>query len=252
MRDSAAAIGQILCLAGTLWCCAAAASPSQPLVAASSAISIDLVRQIGGVRIRIERQGAPGALRWSLLGGDGAAPIADWSAPKLDPRDPMSIEAMRASARALAGALSARDPDGRAAYAASLAAYEKSLDRLRAKLTALADQYRGSTVFLTDALGKPLIEALHFQIENPGILKTPPPAGAQEALREDIAERKASILVYDAQSKSEQISSLTSLARDSGVPTVGLRETLPAALTWQQWKIREVDTVQGALNEASP
>jgi hypothetical protein len=41
-------------------------------------------------------------------------------------------------------------------------------------------------------------------------------------------------------------------AEEDGLPLVGLRETMPSGLHYQQWIARAMNTIQGALNEAAP
>jgi hypothetical protein len=36
------------------------------------------------------------------------------------------------------------------------------------------------------------------------------------------------------------------------MPVVGLRENLPSGLHYQQWMLRQLNAVHGALNEAAP
>ncbi|MBV8664524.1 MAG: hypothetical protein JO107_15655, partial [Hyphomicrobiales bacterium] len=103
--------------------------------------------------------------------------------------------------------------------------------------------YGGATVLLTDARFEPFCRSLGLKVV------TIPPQG--EAAKSAIASRKGIVLVYNAEAR-EGAEPLKALADESGLPLVGLRVTLPSGLSYQQWYGREINLVQGALNEAAP
>jgi zinc/manganese transport system substrate-binding protein len=162
-----------------------------------------------------------------------------------------------ATMRGLAGALAARlgqeDPGGAQAYRRNLAIYDASLAKVDALMKDLAYNYRGSDIFVTDPLSKRIIDALHFAILDPAFARGRPSPQDVSALRNQISQHDAAIiLIYDGDSKLPLTSELVALAKNSGVPTVEFRESLPSALSYQEWMIREIDAVHGALNEAAP
>jgi hypothetical protein len=63
---------------------------------------------------------------------------------------------------------------------------------------------------------------------------------------------KAMILLYNRDTKTALSDELVAIANDAGIPVVGLGEKLPTGLNHQQWTLRQLNAIHGALNEASP
>ena len=257
-----------------------AASPRLKIVA-TDAVWVDIAHQIGGNRaltvLAKERSGAAIYSGASVLilngaGYDSWARIAlqhaqqsakileaaDFSAAKNDhnPYVWYDIDAVRALARALAAELGSQDAAGRPFYERNLVTFDASMARLTAMITDIAHYYRGSEVFVTDNLYQRMLVSLRFKMRDDGLASGPRsgPSFVRKtaAMTNDIAERKASILIYDSETLVPAIAQLVALAKESDVPAVGVRETRPAGLSYQEWMIRQINSVHGALNEAAP
>jgi zinc/manganese transport system substrate-binding protein len=71
-------------------------------------------------------------------------------------------------------------------------------------------------------------------------------------LKDAIMGHKAMILLYNRDAATPATDELVAIANDAGIPVVGLGEKLPSGLSHQQWMLRQLNAIHGALNEASP
>ncbi|HUZ67702.1 MAG TPA: zinc ABC transporter substrate-binding protein, partial [Beijerinckiaceae bacterium] len=154
-----------------------------------------------------------------------------------------------------AASLEDLDPPNSAHYSHNLFRFDASMIPLSAKMKNLWKYYRKSTVLVTDNLFQPVLELLEFVIVDTAFEKENENrmalADGGAILRKDIAQKKASILVYDSEQQSPVLTKLVAMANQTGVPAVGVRKTKPASLSYQEWMIRELNALHGALNEAA-
>jgi zinc/manganese transport system substrate-binding protein len=255
-------------------------------VGTSEFVYSDLTQQIGGAAVSatlLNRQMTGAGTRNSVAGNDliisGGGAADGWlrdAARNSSPR-PVLFEvehyaadkrntaespiydsyAIAAAAQDIAKELCRRAPAEAPTISASLARYTEALKPIDRKTGEIARDFRGTTVFLTRTAFRGLVNRLHFQVQNEAFLKasngglTPSPATMAE-LKEAVGARKAAILIYDRDAKSADAKDLVDIANDSGVPAVGLSEKLPSGLHYQQWMLRQLNAIRGALNEASP
>jgi hypothetical protein len=125
------------------------------------------------------------------------------------------------------------------------------------KIGEIARDFAGTDIFLSGASLRGLIERLHFRIQDEAFVRTQqngaaPSAKSVAELKDAIARRKASIFVYDRDVPTEITNDLIAVANDTGIPVVGLGTKIPSGLDYQQWMLRQLNAIRGALNEASP
>jgi len=167
------------------------------------------------------------------------------------------FKATQALARALAAELARRDAAESALFAKRLEIFESAMQPLNRKVEEIAAVYAGSNVLLADNLYRSVVDALRLKVQDEGYLKatasrSEPDAKSLAALKQSIVAGGASVLIYNSEAKSGAITELVSLANDKGLPVVGVRETKPAGLNYQQWMLRQLNITHGALNEAAP
>jgi zinc/manganese transport system substrate-binding protein len=168
--------------------------------------------------------------------------------------DPNAVAGL---AQDLAKELSRRAPADAPAIAANLARYAEAFRPIDRKMAEIAKTYEGTQVFLTEASFRGLVRRLHFEVQDEAYLRdskggTAPSAKSVAELKDAIGRRKASILIYDRDAATQVTDDLVEIANDSGIPVVGLGEKLPSGLRYQQWMLRQLNAIRGALNEASP
>ena len=125
------------------------------------------------------------------------------------------------------------------------------------KIEEIARTYAGTDIFLTDVRFVSLVERLRFKVQDGAYIKTLQSGGVPSAklvaqLKDAIMGHKAMILLYNRDAPTAATDELVAIANDAGIPVVGLGEKLPSGLSHQQWMLRQLNTIHGALNEASP
>jgi zinc/manganese transport system substrate-binding protein len=258
---------------------------TQPIrIGTSEFIYSDLARQIGGSAVsvtQLDRQTAiahgnsPAGSDLVICGGTAADAWLRDAARNASPR-PIIFEALRYTterntaelptydsnaisgiAQDIAKELSRRTPAESPIIAANLARYAEAFRPIDRKMAEIAKTYEGTQVFLTESSFRSLVRRLRFEVQDEIYLRdsrsgTTPSAKSIAELKDAIARRKASILIYDRDAATGITNDLVEIANDSGIPVVGLGEKLPSGLHYQQWMLRQLNAIHGALNEASP
>jgi zinc/manganese transport system substrate-binding protein len=160
--------------------------------------------------------------------------------------------AMPVVARALAAAFAAADPAHKDDYAARLATFLASLTPLDAKIAAIRGKYAGTVVTATEPVFGAMARALKLSMTNERFQlavmnDTEPSARDVAAFERDLKDRKVRVLFYNKQAATELVSHLIALARASKIPVVGITETAPAGMSYQDWMPNELDETERAL-----
>ncbi len=181
----------------------------------------------------------------SLLG------IADGSNPHIwyDP------QTMPKVARAVADALEQIQPASKATFETNLQTYLDSFAPLTAKIAAMKAAFPGEPVAYTEPVPGYLIAALGWQSLTPtGFAKAiedgTDPAPADVAAQQDLLTgHKVKILLYNSQATSPVTESIKTIANQSGVPVVGVSETMPGGgggfVDWQLAQLNAIETALG-------
>jgi zinc/manganese transport system substrate-binding protein len=233
-------------------------------VASPESVFLDIARQIGGSAVVTEiakpsdrAAHAPQILiiegdasdRWVSSARERLRANAVVSARKVTPDlggvgpSWYDLSAMGAVSQAIAAEIARAAPGEASGVTARRDAFLQALTDLQLKSKQIVDGYGGTSVLLTDARFEPFCRSLGLKVV------TIPPHG--EAAKSAIASREGIVLIYNAEDQ-KGLDALKAIAEDSGLPLVGLRLTLPSALSYQQWIGREINLVRGALNEAAP
>jgi zinc/manganese transport system substrate-binding protein len=159
---------------------------------------------------------------------------------------------MRAAAKALAEALAAVDPAGAADFRANAAAFEQSLASVDDKLAAMRERFKGVAVAASEPVFGYVAEAIGLDMRERkfalAVMNDAEPSPSDVATFEsDLKGRKVRALIYNAQASAPAVERLLALARRSGVPVVGVTETEPPNLRYQDWVKGELDALDRAL-----
>ena len=160
--------------------------------------------------------------------------------------------AMSLLARAIADTLSTLDPPNRAQYAARLEAFEGSMRPLTQRIAHLRAMYAGSPVgatepvfgYMADALGLD-VHGRRFQLSV--MNGTEPSARDIAAFEKDLRTRSIKVLIHNDQTGGAITDRMRSVAEQAGVPVVGVTETLPPGMSYQQWMSSQLDALARAL-----
>jgi zinc/manganese transport system substrate-binding protein len=159
---------------------------------------------------------------------------------------------MPAVARALADAFSKADPAHAADYAARLETFVASLKPIAGKMAEIRATYADVAITATEPVFSYMASALGLKIRNErfqmAIMNdTEPSARDIAAFERDLKEHKVRALVYNKQTGTKLTQRMLDIARRSKVPIVGVTETEPAGISYQDWILNQLTDLQRAL-----
>ena len=159
-------------------------------------------------------------------------------------------------AKALAAALSTADPADADHYMTGLRTFLASLHPLNDKIAEIRGKYAGTTVAATEPVFGYMAAALNltmlerrFQLSI--MNNTEPSAGDLVAFESDLKMHKVRVLFYNRQASDKIVQHLVDLAHASNIPVVGVSETCPPSLSYQNWMLSELDKTETALTGPS-
>jgi len=163
---------------------------------------------------------------------------------------------MPAVANVLTAALVAADPGHKGDYTARLKTFLASLEPLNEKIAALRGKYAGVAVTASEPIFGCMAEALKLQMRNERFQlavmnNTEPSARDVAAFERDLKTHKVRVMFYNKQASNNVVQHLLDLARASNIPVVGVTETAPPGVSYQDWMLSELDETQRALAPSS-
>ena len=156
-------------------------------------------------------------------------------------------------AGAIAAGLERVDPAGRATYQAGLRRFVARCAPLRAEVRLLRTQFGGSAVAYTEPVPGYLLAAANLRnLAPPAFTRaiedgSEPPPAAVAAMESLMSGRKVKVLLYNDQTVSPITTRIRSAAIAHHIPVVGVSETLPPHLTFQQWQLQQARSLASAL-----
>jgi zinc/manganese transport system substrate-binding protein len=160
-------------------------------------------------------------------------------------------------ARAIAAALQKADPAHAADYATRLKTTLASLARVQARVDAMRAKYAGQPVTATEPVFGLMAEALGLTMRNRDFQTammndTEPSARALAAFENDLKQHKVKALIYNRQVSEKLTERLLAIAVKAKVPVVAVSETQPAGLSFEDWMLSQLDTLDRALARPNP
>jgi len=159
---------------------------------------------------------------------------------------------MPAVAKAMAAALGAADAAHRNDYAARLASFLGSLKPINDKIAAIRGKYAGAAVTASEPVFGYMAGALGLKMRNEKFQlavmnDTEPSARDVAAFEQDLKDHKVRVLFYNKQASSKIVQHLVELARAAKIPVVGVTETAPPDLSYQDWMLMQLNDTEKAL-----
>lgn len=163
--------------------------------------------------------------------------------------DPKTMPAVAAALNAKLGAV---DPAHAADYTARLQIFLASLRPLDEKIAALRASYGGVSVTATEPVFGYMAAALHLTMLNQHFQlavmnNTEPSAADFAAFERSLTTHSVRVLFYNKQASDNLVRHLVDLARASNIPVVGVTETCPPGLSYQDWMLNELEQTENAL-----
>ncbi len=161
---------------------------------------------------------------------------------------------MPAVASAVASDLVGIEPAHRSYFMQNAARFDTSLGSWRAAIAGIRARLHGAPVVVTEPVGDYLLSACGLNDETPWALQSaimngvdPSPQGVTTEER-IISGHEVRALLYNEQVTDPLTESLLALAQRSGVPVVGVYETMPApGYDYQSWMLAETRALDAAL-----
>jgi zinc/manganese transport system substrate-binding protein len=160
---------------------------------------------------------------------------------------------MPAVATALAETLAKADSTHASDYAARLKTTLAALARVTQRVAQLKAKHAGAVVTATEPVFGPMTEALGLTMRNQRFQlammnDTEPSARDVAAFESDLKEHKVKVLIYNSQVSEKLTERLRDIAGKAKVPVVGVTETMPANVSFQDWVLGELDALDKALS----
>jgi zinc/manganese transport system substrate-binding protein len=132
-----------------------------------------------------------------------------------------------------------------------LADYHRLLVEIRAR-------FAGTPVGASESIFGPLADALGLRVITPaGFLRaisqgTDPSTADKATIDAQLAEHRIRVYVLNSQNSTPDVAEQVRAARRAGIPVVDISETpSPAGVSFQDWQVRQLRSLQAALTEAS-
>lgn len=160
---------------------------------------------------------------------------------------------MPAVAAAVASALTRIAPRHAAYFRTNARRFDRSLRPWYRELARLRHRFAGVAVATTEPVANYLLHAAGLRIRTPpdlqldvmnGLDPAPQDISLQDRL---LSKGLVRAFVYNRQVTDSTTQSFLGLARAHHVPVVGVYETMPAGLDYQQWMLEETQTLARAL-----
>ena len=159
---------------------------------------------------------------------------------------------MPAAAKALAEAFGKADPAHQADYEARLTTFTASLKPINDKIAAIRGKFAGAAVTASEPVFGYMASALGLTMRNEkfqlSIMNdTEPTAHDVAAFEHDLKDHKVRVMFFNKQASDKAVERLVNLARKSRIPVVGITETAPAGLSYQNWMLTQLNDTEKAL-----
>jgi zinc/manganese transport system substrate-binding protein len=159
-------------------------------------------------------------------------------------------------ATAIANQLGALDPADAATFTTNAKTFSDSLAPINAAIANIKAKYPGAPVGYTERVPGYLVDAAGLKLATPAsfaqsIEDGNDPTPADNATMDNAMKSKAiKVLLYNGQVTSPATDAVKALAQQSGIPIVGVTETLPPTdKDFQTWQLRQVNEITTALGQ---
>ena len=134
----------------------------------------------------------------------------------------------------------------------NLAQFQKEMDSVNAKIAEIKSKYAGTNITATEPVFNDMASALGFRMQNAifqlAVMNgTEPSAQATAAFEQSLRSHTVKLLVYNSQVTNPASDRMRSIAKESGIPVVGITETEPPDQNYSDWMLSELNTIEYAL-----
>ena len=183
-----------------------------------------------------------------------AADVMQITASDANPHIWYDIAEVPAVANAIADQLGTLDPADAAAFTSNAKAFTASLAPITSAIANVKTKYSGAPVGYTERVPGYLVDAAGLKLATPASFAqsiedgNDPSPGDNAAMNAALTDKAIKVLLYNGQVTSPATDAIKQLAQKSGVPVVGVTETLPPTdKDFQAWQLRQISELTTAL-----
>ncbi len=160
---------------------------------------------------------------------------------------------MKAAAKALVADLVAVDPAHKAGYEQGEAKFLDSLKPLDDKIATMRKAYAGVPVTASEPVFGYQAALIGLKVRNEkyalAVMNNAEPSPSEVAgFENDLKGKKVKAMLYNAQASEPAVGKLVQMAKDNGIPVVGVSETEPPNSTYQDWMMGQLNALDHALS----
>ncbi len=183
-----------------------------------------------------------------------AATILGVSGDDANPHLWYDIPKVHLVAEQIAASYEAKDPAHKADYQNNLKKFEASLQPLMATINTIKQQYAGTPVAYTEPVPGYLLAVADLSVKTPEDFSkaiedgTDPSPAVSQTMDDLMTNKQVKVLLYNSQATSPVTQHVQDLAKQSGVPVIGVTETLPTnEKNYQSWQQNQLNALLKAL-----
>ena len=164
-----------------------------------------------------------------------------------------NVDNVQTIAQAVTDGLSRLDPSDTTIFAKNLQTFRDSLARVRQKIAQMKQRHNGTpvglteTIFLYQAVPLGLSVLTPFEFQKAVAEGNDPPADTVVVAENQVKGKKIKALIYNEQTISPVTTKLQDEAKAAGIPVVPVTETMPSALSYQDWMLAQLTALDQAL-----
>jgi zinc/manganese transport system substrate-binding protein len=156
-------------------------------------------------------------------------------------------------AKALAAAFSKADAAHAGDYAARLKKVLAALAPIDQRVARMKAKHAGTAVTATEPVFGLMADAIGLSVRNKRFQlammnDTEPSARDVAAFENDLKDHRVKALIYNSQVSEKLTERLRDIAAKAKIPVVGVTETMPAHVSFEDWVLGELDALDKALS----
>lgn len=152
--------------------------------------------------------------------------------------------------------LSKLDESHQKYYQQNLDNFKKNNQKLTTKIDQLKNQYKNISIIATEPVFGYMSEILGFKMlgdkfQMSIMNNTSPSVEETKNFEDKLRLHSVKLLIYNKQVSNPVTQRMQSIARQSGIPVVGVNETQPADQNYVTWMLSQLDNIDKALSAES-
>lgn len=164
------------------------------------------------------------------------------------------IDGMQKLSQYLAKQYIAFMPENRNLFEVNLAQFSNQLTQIKKRIETIKSHHLGLFVAATEPVCGIMVEKLGFEMGEQNfqwvIMNGGEPSPRQVAqFEDDLRQKKIKLLFYNAQVITPETDRLKQIANQANIPIIGVSETMPEGMSYQQWMNDTLSKIEAALSK---